>query len=831
MKISLNALEQIHLQSKIADPLESKALDEIVRKIGSQIGEVEQVIDLGKKYEGIIVAKVVSCEKHTGADKLKLCRIDDGGKDKSVNRDKDGLVQVVCGAPNVKEGMLAAWLPPGTTVPATFDKDDPLVLEAREIRGQISNGMLASPSELGISDDHDGILEVDKRSEPGDSFAQLYKLDDYIIDIENKMFTHRPDCFGLLGVAREISGIYGQAFKSPDWYVETPQLPGSEAGLKLDVVNEIPELVPRFCAVAIEGVNVSASPVWLQVALAKFGIKPINNIVDLTNFYMMLSGQPIHAYDYDKVRALSESDNVRLIVRHPKKGEKITTLGGKTIEPMPGSMMVAADKKLICVGGAIGGSETEVDESTKNIIIEAANWDANTIRKTSMAHGIFTESVTRFTKGQSSAQNLAIVAKIMTDTTMLAGGKIANGVVDSKGGVTSNKAIEIDTDFINSRLGLKLSPDEITSILENVEFKVEKNEKELKVAAPFWRTDIHIPEDVVEEVGRLYGYDNLPVALPRKTMSPAVISNELKLKQLLRENLSALGANEVLSYNFVKGDLLDKVGQDKTKSYKIKNALSPDLEYYRQSITPSLLEKTHPNIKAGYNEFALFELGKVHIKGKETNGLPDEQNQVGLLVASKSKKGVAFYTAKKYLVDMFSDLGIAEENLVFEPLEKNDDFPSAYYHSKRAATVKLEDKTIGLIGEYDAKVTKDLKLPEFCVGFEIDLEPLEKISVKSTYQPLSKYPAISQDLTVKLPAGIAHADLLVEVKRLVESHKPEDVEVEISTLDIYGDKNDPEHKQVTLRFHFISYQRTLTTKITNLLVDSVSLDIEKTFVS
>lgn len=825
MKISLNSIKEIYKQAGVADFL-PRDINVIAQKIGAQLGEIEKIVDLGKKYRGIIVAKVISCEPHPNADRLKLCIIDDGGVAKGVKRREDGLVQVVCGAPNVHTGMLAAWIPPGVTVPSTFDKD-PFTLEAREIRGQFSNGMLASANELGINDEHTGILEIDKQAKPGDSFAQLYKLDDYVVDIENKMFTHRPDCFGLLGVSRELAGIYQKPFTSPEWYEINPKFPAEETKeLKLEVINEIPELAPRFCAVAMRGVKVGPSPLWLQVALAKTGIKSINNIVDLTNFYMVYTGQPLHAYDYDKVAKLSGKGAV-IKVRLPKKGEKLKLLNGKEIIPEKDTIMIATDKHPIGIGGVIGGADTEVDDSTQNIILECANFDSYSIRRSSMHYGIFTDAVTRFTKNQSPHQNLAVLSKIIGGIGALSGGKVASRLFDLRGKLARNKQISVSAGFINERLGLKLTGEEIALILKNVEFKVSRSGQNLEVTAPFWRTDIEIAEDVVEEVGRLYGYDHLSLKLPKKTITPSSVSEELKFNRKLRERLSALGANEVLSYSFIRGDLLDIAGQDPAKSFKVKNALSPDLQYYRQSITPSLLEKIHSNIKSGFDDFALFELGKAHVKDKETDGLPDEFRRLALVTASKDgHSGPAFYTARKYLADLLSVMGVAENDISFEPIKTDEKDPAAaYYQSGRAANIIAGGKLIGRIGEYSRDVSVKLKLPELCAGFEISLLELEKLGARKTYTPLSRYPAAEQDICLKTDKSLGFSDIRNALGVALDKHSPADVSCRTRCIDIFtsGDK----FKQTTFRVETASYERTLTSEVVNLLFDKVADDVKR----
>jgi phenylalanyl-tRNA synthetase beta chain len=712
MKVPLNFVQS--LQS-----FQLPSIDEVVDTVGAQLGAVDEVVDIGAKYEGIYVVKVVSSEKHADADKLSVCKIDDGRQAKDVKRDNDGLVQVVCGAPNVREGILAVWIPPGVTVPETADKE-PFVLEAREIRGIVSNGMLASPKELAFGDSHEGILEVEGDFKPG---TTLGLEGENVLDIENKMFTHRPDCFGILGVAREVAGIFHNPFKSPDWYEAHPEFPKADGdSLPLVVRNEISELVPRFAAVTMKNIKVGQSPLWLKIALAELGQKSINNIVDYTNWFMLFSGQPLHAYDYDKVKALSGGE-ATIVIRNPKPGEKVKLLNGKEIEPRAEAIMIATDKQLIGIGGVMGGSETEVDENTRNIIIECANFDMYSIRRTSMAHGLFTDAVTRFTKGQSPLQNLAVLARIAREITEAGSGQLAGPAIDDNHldpVVLERESLHLPVtaavDFINVRLGLDLKAEDMKKLLENVEFEVKIEADELTVKAPFWRTDIELREDVVEEIGRLHGYDDLPLSLPPRTLEPARKDEMFEAKALIRDRLSRAGANELLTYSFVHGDLLQKVGQDPNAAYEVSNALSPDLQHYRISLLPSLLEKIHPNIKAGYEQFALFEIGKTHstLHGADDDGLPKEYEFTALVVAAADKlkkPGAAFYQAKKYLNQL------AGVELEFLPVTKDMQGYQVVqlYDLNRTALVRVKGGDFcGIIGEFKPSLTRNLKLPKYC---------------------------------------------------------------------------------------------------------------------
>lgn len=839
MKISISALRFINEHYHSAGNPAPNGVDDLVEKLGTQLGAVEEVTNFGKRFDGVLVAKVVSCGDHPNADRLHVCKIDDGGAAQNVERDENGHVQVVCGAPNVREGLLVAWLPPGSTVPESYGKD-PFVLEAREFRGVVSNGMLASPRELSFGDNHEGILELDGEAAPGMAFADAYHLrDDVIIDIENKMFTHRPDCFGWLGVAREIEGINRRPYKSPEWYRVHPEIPGIEADeLQLEVRNELPALVPRFTAIVLRDVTVKASPVWLQADLARAGMRPLNNVVDYTNFYMLETGQPLHAYDYDKVMAQDESaDHATIVIRNPKQGEKITLLNGKEVEPRAGAIMIATRDKAIGIGGVMGGTDTEVDETTKNIIIECANFDMYSVRRTSMAHGLFTDAVTRFNKGQSPLQNLAVLGKIVDEIRRYAGGKVASPLVDDNHVAPEVLArnsvhppVEVSADFINKRLGLQLSAREMQEILQNVEFEAQLHEENMTIKAPFWRTDIELPEDVVEEVGRLYGYERLPLVLPKRDLTPAKQNDLLGFKAKIRDFLAKAGASEVLTYSFVHGNLLDKVGQNREQAFQLSNALSPDLQYYRLSLTPSLLDKVHANIKAGFNEFALFEMGKTHIADQlDENGLPREFERLSFVFAMEDKtansqhSGAPYYQARKYLDAILNELGLAGQAR-YEPLEANDaDVATAYYAEGRAATVKIGETTVGRIGEYKPTVGKALKLPRYCAGFELGVAPLLMHARQDKqYTPLSRFPSVEQDICLRVAADLPYADLESFVRKTLTEIVSNKNHWTLELLDIYQREEDKSHKQITFRLNIADYEKTMRDTEVSALLDQVA---------
>ncbi len=827
MKISLNWLREFGGQGL------DVPVAELVERIGAQLGAVEEVQNLGEKYHGIVIAKIIKSEDHPNADRLHVCAIDDGGVTPDVQRDGEGYVQVVCGATNVREGMLVAWLPPGATVPDSVGKE-PFVLEARELRGVVSNGMLASPKELALTDEHDGILEINpdewspQQSEikPGADFAKVFGLDDTIIDIENKMFTHRPDCFGQLGVAREIAGISGLPFTSPSWYLDTPEFPAGE-GLPLEVVNESPEVVPHLMTLTMKNVAIKPSPLWLQCALVRVGAKPINNVVDVTNYIMLLTAQPVHAYDYDQLRGKT------LVARTARPGEKVDLLNHKTYSLDVADIVIADGEGPIGLAGIMGGNDSEVTEATTNLVLECASFDMYTVRKSSMRHGVFTDALTRFNKGQSPLQNNHVLHLLMQSIQDVAGGEVAGTVTDDgqvAGREWVHPPVPVMTEFINARLGFNLSAEDMKTLLENVEFKVDVDGEKLSVSAPFWRTDVETREDVVEEIGRLYGFDHLPLQLPIRSIQPAHKDELLEVKSQIRRALAKAGANEVLTYSFVHGDLLDKTRQDRELAFSLSNAISPELQYYRLSLMPSLISNVHANLKAGYSEFALFEIGKVHGKSEvDDEGVPKPFSRVALVAAADAKtakgKGAAYYQARELLVATLGDF-VAADALRFVPLGDVDTqghelFKQmiAPYELNRSGMVYNGEKMVGVVGEFRRTVGKALKLPEYCAGFELFLSAFEVMD-NSNYAPLARFPKVNQDITVKVASETPFSNIYTALLDGMNSVKADDTKLSLQPLGVYQSPDDTAHKNVSMRIMAVNYQKTLTDAEVSQLLDA-----------
>jgi len=786
------------------------SIDELTELIGARLVEIESVKDLSEKYKDVIVVKVVECAPVPDSDHLNLTKIDDGGRAQNVERDENGLVQVVCGAPNVHAGMLAAWLPPASTVPETFDDAEPFVLGARKLRGFMSNGMLASAKELDLYEDHSGIIEIDKDAAAGTSFAELYELNDYLLDIENKSLTHRPDTFGVIGFAREIAGIQGKEFRTPEWLQDLNPVLDSEESVETPTVTiDDPELSDRFQVVVLAGVNeLAVSPLQVQTYLARSGVRPISAIVDVTNYMMLLVGRPLHAYDYDKVLAIG-GGAADIHVRAGRVGETLALLDGRTIETSADDIIIAVGETAVGLAGAMGGASTEVDTTTTRIMLEAATFNLYKLRAVQMRHGVFSEAITRFTKGVPAPLGTPVLVEAAKMMGQLAGARVVSAIADTYPGEHEAIVVMLRETIVNETLGTQFSAADIKEILENVECTVIVADGDISVTAPYWRHDIRIVEDVIEEIGRLTGFDSINPVLPMRDFSAVRPTAFDLLRTQLRSILVRAGANEVLTYNFIHGDVMRRAGQDPATAYRLTNSISPDLQYYRQSLTPSLLANIHQNSKAGYDHFALFELNKFHTKVHDLTeeGVPKELDSLAFVVSTTKKtNSAAYYEAKQYLEYIASELGL---EFVYEPLEEANYPVTQPYEPLRSARVwdaKTHER-IGVIGEFKRSVQKSFKLSGAVAGFEIAPQALLKLTMnrESSYRPLSKYPSTERDICFQVAGEVTYAEVSAAAKQAL-SHSQ--LLSTVSPLDIYQPES-AETKNITLRITLGSYDKTL----------------------
>lgn len=791
-------------------------IGELSKLIGARLVEIESVENLGEKYKDVIIAKVISVEKVENSDHLNLCKIDDGSVRKDIERDENGFVQVVCGAPNVRAGIFVAWLPPESIVPETFGGEN-FKLGARKLMGNMSNGMIASIRELGLGDEHDGILEVspdvfENGIQAGDSFAEKFELNDFLLEVENKSLTHRPDCFGIVGFAREVAGILGEEFIEPE-FIKGLNFEGVE-DREIDIEIQNPKICERYTAAIFDVSNILKNPNLTieKTYILRSGMRPIDEITDLANKIMFETAQPLHTFDLEKLEKLNGSSDIKIIVRNAFEGEELELLDGKKIKMNEKDIVIAtgeSGKIAIALAGAMGGISTAIDENTSKILVESATFNLYNLRNTQMRHGIFSEAITRFTKGIPQMLSRKVL-DLFAEDILAMGGKSLSLIADSKdNNYQEQLKISVSNDEINQVLGTDFSNDQIHQTLENVGILTE-NENSETFLIPFWRNDLHIKEDLIEEVGRLNGYDNIALQLPTRTFKAVKKAKIDLLQSEIREILTAGGANEILTYSFIHGDLLEKVDQDSQNSYKIVNSISPDLQYYRQTLTPSLLSKVSQNIRAGFGEFAIFEMNKITEKslGLNEENVPIEQKKLAFVYVNNKGEN-AFYQAKNYLDFLFKKLGIEVEfskfNLKKSPL-------STEFESKRSAVIEIQNNgkkiTLGVIGEFKKSVQKSLKLPEATAGFELDLnillENLAGSNVK--IKNFSKFQSVERDISINIDEKREFSEIFNIFENI--SDKFENIEIEVLPIDIF--KNSDRTKNISIRFKITPFEKTLT---------------------
>ena len=803
MRISLNSIK------KYVKIPESISNQELIDLIGSRLVEIEEVIELAPKYKGCYVAKVVNCEPIPDTH-LNLCQIDAGEHNGDFNQLDNGLIQVVCGAPNVHAGMLAVWITPGAIVPETYGNEN-FRLSVRKLRGYESNGMLAGADELGFDTEHKSIAEIDpKLAQPGAALSEVFELDDVILDVENKSLTHRPDCFGLIGFAREVAGILGVHFVEPGVFADHEELKLVSNGLEVKIEDSV--LCPRYSCAVFDLPKNEPSKYLTKTAvfLALAGMRSIDPIVDLTNVLMLETGQPLHAFDYDKLVAVGQTKTPNIIVRAAKTDEELQLLDGKTIKCIPDDILITSNNVPVALAGAMGGKNTEVDASTKRIVLESATFSLYNLRKTQMAHGIFSEAITRFTKGQPAAMTLSVLAEALKRLEIT-----PEAIVDEYPGKEKQSVVKITTLEINQLLGTNYDKKLIIKTLENVGFEAKDTGNDVfEITIPVWRTDIHIKEDVIEEVGRLLGYDNIPLNLPIKPFIEPEIDPMFKLKSELRDILSErLQMNELLTYSFIHRNLLEKVGKDPEDCYKIVNSISPDLQYFRSEIAPSLLDKVRENIKAGHRSFTLYEMNQVSRKG---SGLTEEGTPV-----TKTHLGIVdtgdFYELKAKILALFRELKI---KISYSALTTEAASHHPYLEPKRSAELFINGESVGAFGEIRKHVLGQFKLDLTVSALELNLEKVVNAPRDlSTDFKYSKYPTVERDLTLKVAADMPFGRVQETIDKILAG---QNLYYTVAPVSIYQASPADSTKNLSFHLKFTDPSKTLNATEISAIMDHIT---------
>ena len=639
---------------------------------------------------------------------------------------------------------------------------------------------------------------------------------DYIFDTE--ITTNRPDVLSIIGFAREVSAITGRRLKKPycleDDIRKCRLLQKNNETVRNDILKiqiQDKKNCLRYMAIVLDNIKIEKSPEWMQKRLLSYGVRPINNIVDITNFVMLEYGQPMHAFDYDKIY-----DKKNIIIRKARKEEKIITLDNE-IKKLNSEMLVIADEKEpIAIAGIKGGKKAEIDSKTKTIILEAANFNEVSIRKTARALNLYSESSTRFEKGLSDQLPLLAMMRAVKLVQNLTKAKIASSLIDEKTKKYQPKKIKLNKKNVEIFLDVKISDKKIIKILKSLGFEIENS----IITVPFWRDkDVEKEVDLIEEIARIYGYRKLPTELPVGKIPQKEKNWQFYWENKIKEILSGAGMAEIYSYSFISGELLKKCGFDSKECLKLLNPLNADLEYMRPSLIPSLLQIIFQNQKIK-EEFEIFELANIYLP-KKSGALPDERlNLCGVVVQKESKK--LFYQAKGIIELLFKKIGIDAEIISYQATDRNNNI----WHFTKTAEIFIKDESIGVIGEINQEILKKFNINLRVAMFDFDFLKLIKYATTNrAYQPIIKFPPIKLDLAIVLDKKI----LWDNIQKIIYRNG-ENLAKKVELFDIYEGRGVPKGKK-SLAFH-ITYQsvgRTLEDKEINKIQDKIIKELEKNF--
>lgn len=757
---------------------------ELARRLTIAGVEVADVSTTGGDWDGIRVARVTEVKPHPNADRLKLVTVDVG----------DGEFHtVVCGAPNVAKDQKVAFARVGARL-IDGHTGKPVVLKAARIRGVESAGMVLSEKELGISDQHEGIIVLPPETPVGEPLSNV--LGDTIFDMDIR--PNRPDLLSVLGVAREVAALTGQKWRDPSLEYKAE---GKPAKSRIAVEIADPDLCPRYVAALIEDVKVAESPPWLKDRLIAAGLRPINNVVDITNYVMLELGQPLHAFDYERIKGK------KIVVRRARPGEKLRLLDG-SVRDLSEDMLVIADADdAVALAGVMGGADSEISDDTRTILLESANFKPTSIRRTSQALKVRTDASIRFEKGLSPwlphiAAQRAI--KLMVE---ICGGKAAEGLVDVFPGKRKDIRITLTQERLHKVLGVELPTAEVRRVLTSLGFGCRWVPPDRYVVrVPDWRTDVAIAEDVIEEIARILGYDEMPTTLLRGEIPPYRPQPRIQLRERIRDILAGAGMQEIITYSLTDmetlANVLDPEELSSNPPLRVANPMSREHELVRTSLRGSVLATLARNIRGSARLTSLFEAARVYIP--RDLDLPQEIETVCGVVSGRrpdrwgqpSGDPVGFYDAKGVLEVMFDKLRA--------PVRYQEAMDFAYLPGRTAA-ITAGGARVGILGEVHPKVARAFDIDGTVAMFEIDIDALlPHVSERVDYHPVPPYPSVEQDLAIIVPEALPAETALELIGgfNLVRS---------VSIFDVYTGPPVPAgRKSLAFSISFGSDKKTLT---------------------
>lgn len=798
MKVSVS-----WLKSYVPIKLGPDGLSDALTMVGL---EVEGVSNRFEYLSKVVVGEIVEVGPHPNADKLKLCKVDAGGR----------LLRIVCGAPNVANGLRVPIAMPGMVFLDGFR------LERATIRGIESEGMICSEKELGLSADHSGVMVLEPTLDPGQQLVSALGLSDGVLEID--VTPNRPDCLSMIGMAREIAAIQKAPLQYPDCHMEDGQDNISEfTSVKIDA----PKHCPRYTARLIDDIKIDSSPFWLQDRLFSVGLRPINNVVDITNFILMEMGQPLHAFDFDN---LAEN---RIVVRTAGPGERFITLDQKERTLEKNMLMICDGKRPVGIAGVMGGLNSEIGETTTRVLIESAYFNPMSIRKTAKKLGLKTEASHRFERGvDPEGTRLALdrAARLMVE---ICGGKAIGSAIDNYPQPILRKKVFLSVKNTNRLLGRNFLQKEVEERLSSIEFKVDTVDDEtLGVEAPSFRVDIQRPQDLMEEVARLSGFDHIPATFPVIPAEAKRPNRMVAFKKRIRRLMAGFGFFETINYSFISDQSIERLRlkqeDSKRQVVQILNPLTKDQSIMRTSLIPGLLETVCRNISQQIRSLKLFEVGKVYI-GQGTDHLPEETEMLTVLwTGSRFESG---WFTKETFCDFFDIKGTLEgllqglkvEGVKFTVLP---DDQCAYTELGQTAQIFIGNDEAGLVGEVNHQVLENFDIQQNVFIGELNVNHLLNIVPESPQsEPISKYPAASRDFTIIVDKEIESREIL----RCVENIQEMLIE-DVHLFDVFEGTPIPEGKKsISFRITYRSKSKTLEDEDVNQIHQKISKILLSTF--
>ncbi|MDP4143907.1 MAG: phenylalanine--tRNA ligase subunit beta [Bacillota bacterium] len=754
--------------------------------------KVEEIITSGDEIQNVVTGKILKIEQHPDAEKLVICQVEVGEKEP---------VQIVTGANNMKEQDIVPVALHGSSLPGG------LKIKKGKLRGIVSNGMMCSEEELGIATEEQvhGLMILPADTPIGKDIKEVLGLDNSVIDFE--ITSNRPDCLSVVGIARETAATLDLKYTMPDLNFNAKCKDNIEDNLKVEIKDK---LCKRYMARGVKNIKIQDSPAWMQERLIQAGVRPINNIVDITNFVMLELGQPMHAFD---VREITSNT---IAVERAKDGEKFTTLDGVERELNSQILNIKDGDRTVGIAGIMGGLNSEVKEDTTGIIFECANFDGTNIRISSKNLGLRTEASGRFEKDLDPNLIETAMDRACNLVEELGAGEIMEGTIDVYPEKLEPHTLDVDYNWVNSFLGLNVSKEEMKACLDRLDLKTEINEDILHIFVPTFRCDVNIKEDVAEEVARIYGYNNVPSTLIKVSSVRTGKHKNQYLNDLVIEALLSSGLNESISYSFVSPKIFDKILLSEDSSLRnaiaIKNPLGEDFSIMRTTSIHSMMESLARNYSRNNSAARLFEIGKVYIPNEDANKIPEERNIVTI-----GMYGDCDYLDLKGVVEnILGVLGI--NNATFARESENPTF-----HPGKTAAVSIKKQYMGIVGEIHPDVNDNYGMDERCYIAEINLDILfANANLERKYKALPKFPAVDRDIALLVKDEV----LVQQIEDIIRKQGGSILE-DVKLFDVYKGKQIPDGmKSVAYSILYRAEDRTLTDKEVTKVHDKILRALE-----